>query len=92
MASKLVIEPTQYSRSDGIVMVKLPSGNWMVRRNGSCFFFDKTRSLSDCWVFKAANDLQDLEMFGMSFGEAYRFLEVIPPEKSALRLRQVAGR
>jgi hypothetical protein len=77
------IEPTQYSRDDGIVMMRLPSGNWMVRRNGSCFFFDKTRMNGDPWVFRAAKDLEDLESFGMSFGEAYRFLEVIPPEARA---------
>jgi hypothetical protein len=80
---KLLIEPTQYSRDDGIVMMKLPSGNWMVRRNGSCFYFDKTKMDGDPWRFLAAKGLQDLEVFGMSFGEAYRFLEVIPSEKRA---------
>jgi hypothetical protein len=76
----LTIEPTQFTRSDGVVMVKLPSGNWMIRRGASCFFFDRTKNWDDCWVFMAAKGIEDLEKFSMSLGEAYRFLEVIPEE------------
>jgi len=80
--AKLNIQPTQYDRGDGIVMMKLPSGNWMVRRNGSCWFYDKSKqAVNEVWVFKAAKGLEDLEVFGMSFGEAYRFLETLPQER-----------
>ena len=84
--SKLTIEPSQYSRSDGIIMNKLPSGSWVICRGGGCFFFDKTKMDVDPWVFKAANSIQELEVLGMSFGAAYRFLEVIPPKEQVKRV------
>jgi hypothetical protein len=85
-AERLTIEPTEFARSDGVVIVKLPSGNWIIRRGASCYFFDSSKSLDassswdGCWVFKAAQGIEDLEKFGMSFGQAYRFLEMIPRE------------
>ena len=81
--AKMAIEPTEFTRSDGIVMVRLPSGNWMLRRGPSCYFFDRTRNWADCWVFKTAQSIEDLEVFSMSLGEAYRILEVLPMESRA---------
>lgn len=88
---KLTIEPTQFTRSDGVVMVKLPSGNWMIRRGASCYFFDRTKNWEDCWVFMAAKGVEDLEKFAMTLGEAYRFLEVIPQEVRAV-IRQTVNK
>jgi len=85
----LNIEPTTYTRSDGITMIKLPSNNWIIRRGATCEFFDKTKKPEDRWVF---NSIYDIEKFGLTFDEAYQYLCDLSEEQHVFKGCRVDGR
>jgi len=72
-----MIEITRYTRDDGVVMNKLPSGNWVIKLSEVGDYYDKNRPINDCWALNSAYNY-DLEKLSMTFDDAYAKLIIVP--------------
>lgn len=76
MASKLKIITTAYAREDGLALIRLPSGGWVIRKvYGPAWFWSKETS-----DWGRVNDNFRLESYSLPFEEAYALFESLPEQ------------
>jgi hypothetical protein len=70
----LKIEATEYTRQDGLKMIKLPTGRWVVRKiSGPAWFYSDSKSE---WVITTT--LATLDAVGVTFERAMELLNTLP--------------
>lgn len=76
MANKLKIQATTYAREDGLALIRLPSGGWVIRKVfGPSWFWSKETS-----NWGLVNDEHRLESYELPFEEAYALFESLPEQ------------
>ena len=77
------IRCTTYTReSDGLVMVRVEAGHWLVRKGNTCYLWSKE---TQDWFFIGGVDYKEVTKehgpFLMSFDEAVNLLKTLPSIK-----------
>lgn len=68
------IEATEYTRMDGLKMIKIPNGSWVIRRiRGPAWFLDPR---DKTWVISIRGDFK-LEDYGMHFDYAMELFQTL---------------
>ena len=70
----LKIEATEYTRQDGLKMLKLGTGKWVLRKiYGPAWFYSDSK---DEWVI--STKLNKLDEVGLTFDKATELLNTLP--------------
>lgn len=68
------IEATEYRREDGLTMLKIKNGQWVIRKiQGPAWFLDPT---DQTWVISIRGDFK-LDHHGMPFEQAMALFQTI---------------
>jgi hypothetical protein len=74
MTTTLKIEPTEYTRQDGLKVIKLSTSKWVVQRvYGPDWFYSDPQSK---WLIDTT--IVDLDDVGMPFERAMELLNTLP--------------
>jgi len=72
--ANLKIEATEYTRQDGLKMIRLPTGNWVIRKGyGPTWFYS---TLQSKWIISTV--IPDLAEVGIPFDRASELLNQLP--------------